>query len=457
MKKVRTVKRLFAIFLLVILILGLFIVASVSDVKAQPYALYCSQEAQGVRVPDSVSLDITGPLTVEAWVKPDASLYDELFNFIVSKNMSGTAYTLLTVGWDSGKLAEAADSTYPPPINEWIHLVGVWSGGSNKLYINGQLEAEELAPNPPLANDFPLYIGWSPFGDNTNWRGVMDEVRIWNVARTEDQILAHMYTELNGNESGLAAYWDFNDGPGSTIATDRSGNGNHGTLISGASSPLPQWVVSDAPVSPIPEPSAKPPLKPGNPGLPGCLAEVAELRSQAIVPQTGQTDSYVDYDDGYHKTGVPWPIPRFTKNEDGTVTDNLTKLVWLENAKCRGGKTWAEAINFCNSLESGTCGLTDGSNPGDWRLPSINEMVSLIHWGVYNPAIPNTMGTGQLTEGNPFINVDTAGHKPHYWTSTTYFYPPPGTEAFCVPFSSGGIDELPKTEGLNVWCVKGGN
>ena len=179
-------------------------------------------------------------------------------------------------------------------------------------------------------------------------------------------------------------------------------------------------------------------------------------KAPAPVPQTGQTIIYSDYDDGYYRSGVAWPIPRFADNWDGTITDNLTKLIWMENANCRGRKAWADAITFCNDLASGSCALTDGSNQGDWRLPSINEMVSLIHWGVYNPAIPDTMGTGQLSDGNPFINVETAGFTPHHWTSTTYIYPS-ATEAFCVPFSSGGIDDLPKTKGLNVWCVKGGS
>jgi hypothetical protein len=226
---------------------------------------------------------------------------------------------------------------------------------------------------------------------------------------------------------------------------------------------------------------AKPPLKPGNPGLPGCLAEVAakdteieqlneqleELKSKALVQQTGQTDCYDQSgnllptcdstgQDGEYQMVVSWPVPRFTDNLNGTVTDNLTNLTWMENANCEGRKSWSDALDFCNSLASGNCGLTDGSNPGDWRLPNINEMVTLIHWGVYNPAVPNTMGTGQLSYGDPFINVETAGTIPHYWSSTTFIYHA-ATEAFCVPLSSGGIDDLPKTMGLHAWCVKGGN
>jgi hypothetical protein len=62
--------------------------------------------------------------------------------------------------------------------------------------------------------------------------------------------------------------------------------------------------------------------------------------------------------DGDQRRGVKWPYPRFTKNGDGTVTDTLTGLVWLENANCAGGTvTWASAIAFANALADGQCGL----------------------------------------------------------------------------------------------------
>ncbi len=52
------------------------------------------------------------------------------------------------------------------------------------------------------------------------------------------------------------------------------------------------------------------------------------------VAKTGQTISYAASDDGDIKPGVPWPNPRFTDNGDGTVTDNLTKLIWLKCDLC---------------------------------------------------------------------------------------------------------------------------
>ena len=89
--------------------------------------------------------------------------------------------------------------------------------------------------------------------------------------------------------------------------------------------------------------------------------------------------SYSLGDDGDIQAGVAWPSPRFTDNEDGTVTDNLTGLIWLEDANCSGRQTLDLALSNCNNLADGSCGLEDGSVPGDWRLPNVNELRSLIH------------------------------------------------------------------------------
>jgi hypothetical protein len=136
----------------------------------------------------------------------------------------------------------------------------------------------------------------------------------------------------------------------------------------------------------------------------------------APVPETGQITCY-DSDgnviacsgtgqDGDLRKGMAWPDPRFTDNDDGTVTDNLTGLIWLKNATCAGEKTWANALTYCNTLASGSCGLTDGSIPSEWRLPNMKELLSLIDYEYYNPAFPSV---------HPFTGVENSP----YWSSTT--------------------------------------
>ena len=128
------------------------------------------------------------------------------------------------------------------------------------------------------------------------------------------------------------------------------------------------------------------------------------LAGSVDLPVTGQTTSYAIDDDGYLQMGVPWPVPRFRDNGDGTLTDNLTGLIWLKNANCFGSKFWADALTDCSNLADGTCGLTDGSSAGDWRLPNLNELESLA-----NAEEPNTH---TWLNGQGFTNVQATTGRP---------------------------------------------
>ena len=170
----------------------------------------------------------------------------------------------------------------------------------------------------------------------------------------------------------------------------------------------------------------------------------------APVEKTGQTTLYETGDDGDLEEGVAWPTPRFTDNGHGTVTDNLTGLIWLKDADRFGQRTWADALSDCNSLADDGVDLTDGSTPGDWRLPNVKELQSLIHYGVYNPALSDTAGTGQWTSGDPFTNVQSRC----YWSATTYTY---GTSnAWIVEMVDGYVSDNNKFISNYVWPVRAG-
>ena len=172
------------------------------------------------------------------------------------------------------------------------------------------------------------------------------------------------------------------------------------------------------------------------------------------VPKTGQTTSYTPGDDGYFAKGVEWPNPRFSDNGDGTVTDNLTGLIWLKNANCFGIRTWFEAITDCNLLGNGQCGLTDGSGPEAWRLPNRSELLSLLDVRYYEPALCNSAGTGQWTHGDPFINLLTSSW---YWSSTTWAE---YTNFAWTVFTYHGVLEGGNKDNSttnHVWCVRGGH
>jgi hypothetical protein len=169
----------------------------------------------------------------------------------------------------------------------------------------------------------------------------------------------------------------------------------------------------------------------------------------APVPQTGQTSSYVTGDDGYWKKGVAWPTPRFTDNQNGTVTDNLTGLIWMQNASNFnadgfGAKKWSEAISAANGLQTNQHGLKDGSKAGDWRLPNIRELQSLVDYGRGGLAIPSP---------NPFLGVVWENR---YWSSTSE-NGSLSNLAWWLGFDLGfaGTDDKDENFYL-VWCVRGG-
>jgi hypothetical protein len=160
----------------------------------------------------------------------------------------------------------------------------------------------------------------------------------------------------------------------------------------------------------------------------------------APISKTGQTTSYGTRDDGALQKGVAWPTPRFTDNGDGTVTDKLTGLIWLKNANAFGQRTWAQALSDANGLATGSAGLTDGSKAGDWRLPNVRELQSLVDYGRFAPPLPGD---------HPFTGVQTS----LYWSSSTSAF---NNAAWIVNFYDGYVASNFKDFTYFVWCVRGG-
>ena len=165
------------------------------------------------------------------------------------------------------------------------------------------------------------------------------------------------------------------------------------------------------------------------------------------MPKTGSNIDDTTGEDGNLRKGVAWPNPRFTVNGDETVTDNLTGLVWTQDAYLTQDD-WTGALDYVADMNAGT-----HQNYGytDWRLPNVRELQSLVHYGVCDPAVPNTEGTGKCTgTGDPFINVQSYG----YWSSTTYAGSTDG--AWVVSMSSGVVGYGTKSDYYYVWPVRGG-
>ena len=181
------------------------------------------------------------------------------------------------------------------------------------------------------------------------------------------------------------------------------------------------------------------------------LNDLYDLASERSRPaKTGQTILYATGDDGDLEKGVARPNPRFTDNTNGTVTDNLTGLIWLKDANAFGSRNWATALADCNTLKSGEHGLTDGSSAGDWRLPNVKELQSLIDFAYFNPALSNAAGTGHWAENDAFSGVESG----YYYSSTTYA----GDSGLglIVKLNGGRLVGDTKDSFYYVWPVRGG-
>jgi hypothetical protein len=145
---------------------------------------------------------------------------------------------------------------------------------------------------------------------------------------------------------------------------------------------------------------------------------------------------------GELQTGKPRTGPRFKDNSNGTITDNLTGLVWLKKADCFGAQTWANAIASASGLANGQCGLTDGSKAGQWRLPSREELQSLINY--------------QQASSADWLNLQgfSKVQSNFYWSSTDSEYS--SNIAWFADLHAGGMYSSGTSYPYFVWPVRDG-
>jgi hypothetical protein len=160
------------------------------------------------------------------------------------------------------------------------------------------------------------------------------------------------------------------------------------------------------------------------------------------LKKTGQTTSFRAGDDGDLEKGVASPVPRFTDHGNGTVTDNLTGLMWVKAPLTLPGndKPWPSGLNWNSAID--LCRNLTYAGHSDWRLPNAHEQLSLIDYSKNHPALP---------AGHPFVGLQFHG----FWTSTTSSdYTP---YAWYVA-SNGSLAGKSKGESLTIFAlpVRGG-
>ncbi|NRB49174.1 MAG: LamG domain-containing protein [Saprospiraceae bacterium] len=196
------------------------------------------------------------PRTMEAWVKTTQT---SIGNFISWGRRANHMRNSMAIR--NGKLAyigQYLDFTGKTTINdgEWHHVAMSYDGENWAIYVDGKADGANGAD--PKTTDQNLKIGNLPEPHNGEYfDGTMDELRVWNVARTADEIVASMNTELTGKEAGLVAYYNFNQGvaggDNSTVTTlmDQVGK-NNGTLTDFAlTGDASNWVAANPAIKSI--------------------------------------------------------------------------------------------------------------------------------------------------------------------------------------------------------------
>ena len=206
-----------------------------------------------VAVPDAPVLSPPSAMTLEFWIRfdsVDAGQYG-----VVKDNGSQRQYGIGLNGSNSpGPLRRmraylatnpnglnTVDGGTVIPFNTWMHVAETYEGSTLQLYLNGVLDGSKVINQPILTNTIVFTMG-----DNAeqvySLHGQLDEVRLWNVARSQSQIQNAMSVELTGAETGLVGYWPLDEGSGN-VAHDRTSNGNNGQLGLASGPGAPAWVL----------------------------------------------------------------------------------------------------------------------------------------------------------------------------------------------------------------------
>jgi hypothetical protein len=190
----------------------------------------------------SMGLNFSRQITFEAWIRPENTDGIRIMLGHGSPfTRHGTAlfmqdgyYGVVGVTYGSGVHfvygeMPAAD------LGRWVHLAGVYDGSFWRLYRNGEMLAESPNRFGAGVGEAEWAIGSAGGGQSNFFQGGIDEVRLWQVARTESQIRAAMDTTLTGAEAGLRGYWRLDEGHGEAARDLAPAGGKaSGTLRNGA-------------------------------------------------------------------------------------------------------------------------------------------------------------------------------------------------------------------------------
>ncbi|MDA3878933.1 MAG: cadherin-like beta sandwich domain-containing protein [Prolixibacteraceae bacterium] len=196
------------------------------------------------------NIDISGialntlPYTVEMWIKPEGAQADNTGLFYGRAGTAGVdeqhAGLEFSSGWQgSGRLrfmtniaGDYGVVTDVISTDVWHHVAIVLTENYRTLYVDGKEYKEAIANTVYDYSLGKLYLGWDHGGDDRAFKGLIDEVRVWNDSISAETLEAKNFDVLTGEETGLVAYYNF-DLTNSSQAVDATPASHHGLITGG--------------------------------------------------------------------------------------------------------------------------------------------------------------------------------------------------------------------------------
>lgn len=225
---------------------------------ANPALEFDQNELLEVNVPHSESLDITGTdFTFECWINsPNPA--DGVQKIVASKQGVGNDGSWKIRVNNNGQyqmrfIINGAGAgwfgTGDVQANRWTHVATTYDGQVVRTLVDGEVITTTNQNGNITSCDEPFRLARRDADDANFFSGLIDEVRLWSVVRTPDEIAEQMNVMLSGDEEGLEGYWRLDEGEGQVL-NDLTANENHGWLGADPDEDArdPAWVDSDAPI-----------------------------------------------------------------------------------------------------------------------------------------------------------------------------------------------------------------